>query len=658
MNQQGKENHTRRYLVIGGSASGASMIAKLRREDEFASITLVERTGYVATAYCGLAYGVGGIIADLDSLVPLGPDDLAIRFNADIRTNTEAVAIDREDRRVHTRDLVSGECEALPYDKLILATGAESFFPPIEGVELPGVFGLRNVYDMHQIIDWIEQRQCRRVAIVGGGFVGLEAAESLVHRGLKVAVLESGAHVLAKIDADIAGPLHHELEDHGVHLRLNARVHAIARDGDRLTVRTDGADVDCDLVLIATGTRPVTHLASEAGLALGETRGIATRPSMQTSDEHIYCIGDAAEVPCRVTGRPLLASLAAPLAHQASVAANHIAGRQAEYGGTLTTFVCKVFGKTVASTGVGERGLAQTGVAYEKVLLPSTDHVGFYPGAQKMVLKVLFEPSSGLLLGAQCVGGNGVDRRIDVIAAAIHAGMKIGDLSDLELAYAPPYGSPRDPVNLAGSIGRAMLNRHVHALYPDQVDDFITSGGQVIDLREPEEFDASTVAGAVNIPAADLRDRVAEIDRDRPVAVLCRIGSKATTCHRMLKQLGFDSYNIIGGHSSWWSYNHKPAGVAWERHAHDAAAVAAKPVAAAEAAGFDRVLDAVGLTCPGPIMLLKKEAKRVVSGERVLVRASDSAFLADFKSWCKRNGFEVLLAEKRDGIYEGGFSVK
>ena len=648
----------RHYVIVGGSASGASMVAKLRREDEFARITLVERTGYVATAYCGLPYGLGGIVPDVDALVPLSPEDIETRFNAVVLTNTEAIAIDREAMSVEVKDLFSGRVSNLSYDRLVLATGAENFVPALEGVDLPGVFGLRNVYDMHNILEWVEKRNSRSVAILGGGFIGLEAAEAFVHRGMKVALIETGTHVLGKTDGDIAAVLHHELDDHGVHLQLGARVRGIFPVDGRLTVKTDRADIPCDLVLMATGTRPVNALARQVGLQIGETGGIVTNRTMQTSDSNIYCVGDAAEVRCRVTDRPMLVSLASPLAHQASVAAHNIVGKPACYQGALATFVCKVFGKTVAATGASEKDLERQGIGYEKVILPSTDHVGFYPGAQKMLLKVLFEENTGLILGAQCVGGNGVDRRIDVISTAIHSHMTIGELSELELAYAPPYGAPRDPVNLAGSLGRAILTEHVHVLYPDQVDGFISSGGQVIDLREPEEFDANTIAGAINIPAAELRFRLAEIDRERPVAVLCRIGSKAMTCHRMLEQMGFDSYNVIGGHATWWSYNHKPAGVSWEVHAADAVAAEKLPVSVEAMEGFDRVVDATGLTCPGPIMLLKKEAKRAVPGERVLVRASDPGFLADFKSWCNRNGYDVLKAAKNQGVYEGGYASR
>jgi NADPH-dependent 2,4-dienoyl-CoA reductase/sulfur reductase-like enzyme/rhodanese-related sulfurtransferase/TusA-related sulfurtransferase len=630
-----------RLVIIGGSAGGASVATRTRRALETASITLFERTPYVASAYCGLPYHLSGTIARRETLLPTEAGELARRHALDVRTRHEVLAIDRTARTVTVRDLERDLRLVQPYDKLVLATGAATRLPAIPGLDQPGVFGLRNLPDLDRIMAWANTQPIRHATVVGGGFIGLELVENLVQRGYAVSLIEAGTQLMPALDREIARVALDRVLAHGVDVQLNNALVAITRTARLHAALANGETLDTDLVLVVPGVQPDHALARAAGLALGRRGGVRVDAQLRTSDEHIYALGDAIEASCALTGEPSWVPLAAPLNRQARVIAAQLAGENARYSGTLGTFVCKIFDLTVAATGLNEQRLRAGALPYEQVLIPTAHHVGFYPGAETIFLKLLFDPRDGRLLGAQAAGGAGVDKRIDVLATALAAGMTVHDLADLELAYAPPYGAPRDPVNLAGAVAAHARRGTVRGRHPGTL---ATTGRQeafVLDVRTREEHEFGAIPGAVNIPAETLRERLHEIPKDRPVLVSCQIGAKAHSVTRLLVQRGYDAYNLIGGYRAWRLFHEPPAAPVLLRRAPvDAAA----PAEAAE-------LDTRGLSCPGPIMRVRKQMERLDGGTLLRIHASDPSFPTDFRLWCKKTGHDIVEESGRPGDY-------
>lgn len=537
----------KKILIVGGVAGGASCATRCRRLDETAQIVILERGPHVSFANCGLPYYVGGIIEDEKKLLLAGEQLFRERFGIEVRTGHEAVAIDREAREVEVRELATGRVYREPYDALVLAPGAAPVRPPLPGINLPGIFALRSVPDSREIRAWIEERQVRGAVVVGGGFIGLEMAENLAGRGIAVRIVEMLDQVMPPLDPEVAQPVRERLESRGVAVTLGDGVAGFETNaGGRLVVKTQsGAAHEGDLVILAIGVRPETALARAAGLELGGRGGIRVDDRMRTGDPAIWAVGDAVEVGDAVTGQPALVPLAGPANRQGRVAADVICGRDSRFRGAQGTAVCGVFGLTVASTGASEKALKRAGVAdYEKIYLHPSQHVGYYPGAKPIHLKLIFRKSDGRILGAQAVGEAGVARRIDVIATAIQLGGTVYNLEEAELCYAPQYGGAKDPVNYAGMAAANVL-RGDHPL----ADWSRIGSGEalLLDVRDPGEFEEGHIPGAVNLPLNEVRARMGELPRDREIWTACGVGQRAYYAARILSQNGFAAKNLAGG---------------------------------------------------------------------------------------------------------------
>ena len=538
-----------KLVIVGGVAGGASAAARLRRLDEKAEIVLFERGEYVSFANCGLPYHLGGVIVEREKLLVMTPERFKGRLAVDLRLRHEAVSIDRAAHTVRVLKLVTGEEVTETYDKLLLATGSMPVRPPLPGLDDPDVMTLWTMSDMDAIKARAEG-DVRRAVVVGGGFIGLEAAENLRHRGVEVTLVELSPQVLpAAVDAEMATWLHSELAQNGVKLRLGAAVERFARDANgRLSVCLQGGEaLEADLVVLSVGVRPNTVLARDAGLALGERGGIVTDGAMRTSDPDIYAVGDAVQVTDPVLGLPAQIPLAGPANRQGRLVADVIAGLTVTpYRGTWGTSIVKVFGLTAASVGASEKSLRKAGVAYGKIYLHPFSHATYYPGAQVMHLKLLFT-HGGRLLGAQAVGGEGVDKRIDVLATALQAGLGVAELERLELAYAPPYGSAKDPVNFAGYVAGNVLSGKTVQVFADAVPE----DALLLDVREPSECASGMIPGAVAIPLGQLRRRLGELPRDRMIVAYCAVGVRGYLAERILRANGFTVGNLSGGMATW-----------------------------------------------------------------------------------------------------------
>jgi NADPH-dependent 2,4-dienoyl-CoA reductase/sulfur reductase-like enzyme/rhodanese-related sulfurtransferase len=542
-----------RIAIVGGVAGGASCAARARRLDEGARITVYERGPYVSFANCGLPYYVGGEIPERDSLLVSSPESLRQTLNIEVHTHTEVVAIDRHRREIEVRHTPTGRVRREGYDALVLATGAEPLRPPIPGLERPGHFTVRSIPDVDRILSWLVETRAERAVVVGGGYIGLEMAEQLRRRHLQVALVEALPQVMSPLDPEMAALLHQELRAHGVELYLGDAVAAFEEPGPGETSRAStvvlrsGRRLPADLVILGLGVRPDVALARQAGLELGVTGGIRVDAHLRTSDPHIWAVGDAIEVPHAVTGAPSLIPLAGPANRQGRIAADNILGRPSRYPGTLGTAILRLFTLTAACTGANEQALRQAGIPYQALHLHPKDHAGYFPGARTMALKILFHPTEGRLLGAQAVGPRGVDKRIDVLATALRARMTVDDLVDLELAYAPPFGSAKDPVNLAGMAAQNLRTGLVEAV---QWHD-LPREALLLDVRSPEEVARGAIPGAVHIPLPQLRQRLQELPAGREIVVYCASGQRSYYACRILLQHGFKARNLSGSYQTW-----------------------------------------------------------------------------------------------------------
>ena len=541
-----------KLLIVGGVAGGASAAARARRLSENAQIVLFERGPDVSFANCGLPYYVGGEIAERSKLLVATPERLRTRFKLDVRTRSSVEAIDRLRKTIRVRDLVSGREYQESYDKLILSPGAAPLRPAIPGCDLPGIFTLRNLQDVDRIQQQVSQG-VKQVVVVGGGFIGLEMVENFVKRGIATTVIEKNGQVLTPFDKEMTTPILETLAAQGVTVLLGQSAESFEQSAEGIVVRLkSGTRLTAQLVILGVGVRPENKLAVEAGLEVGPRGGIRVNEFLQTSDPDIYAVGDAIEVKDFVSGDPVQVPLAGPANRQGRIAADNVFGRSVKYRGTQGTAIVGVFDRTAAITGASEKALRRANRPYRKVYIHPVHHAGYYPGAEPMTLKILFHPETGKLWGAQAVGGAGVDKRIDVLAVAIQAGMTVFDLEEMELAYSPQYGAAKDPINMAGFVAGGLL-RGEHP----QVDvETILAGPAdqqplVVDVRTPQEFSAGHIAGAVNVPVDDLRSRLGEIPRDRKIAVCCQVGQRGYLATRVLRQKGFSASNIGGGYKTY-----------------------------------------------------------------------------------------------------------
>lgn len=534
-----------KVVIIGGVAGGASCAARLRRLDEKAEILMVDRGPYVSFANCGLPYHVGGVIEKESSLLVADEQMFRERFRIDVRTRCEATAISTENKTVVLKNVETGDVSTESYDKLVLSPGAAPIRPPLPGIDLPGIFTVRTVPDARDIRAWIGAKNAKRAVVVGGGFIGLEMAENLIHRGLDVTVVEMLDQVMPPLDPEIARLVEHHLEKNGVKLALGDGVAGFQKSGSgALEVLTkSGASHTADIVILAIGVRPETSLAKLAGLELGERGGIRVDEHMRTSDPDILAVGDAVETRDFVTGQWTLIPLAGPANRQGRIAADVIAGRDSRYRGTQGTAICGVFGLAVASTGASEKLLVRLGEKdFEKIYINPRSHAGYYPGAKMLSMKVIFRRSDGRLLGAQAAGEDGVDKRIDAIAMAIQMGGTVCDLEESELCYAPQFGGAKDPVNFAGMVAADVLRNDMPLSHWSSVD-----AGFLLDVRDPDEFSGGHAPGALNIPLNELRARLGELPGDREILVYCHSGQRAYYATRILMQNGFAAKNVSGG---------------------------------------------------------------------------------------------------------------
>ncbi len=634
-----------KYLIIGGVAGGATVAARLRRRDEQAVIILIERGQYVSYANCGLPYYVGGTITGRDKLFVQTAQGFRERFRVDIRTEQEVVAIDREARRVTVRRLDSGETYTEDYDRLVLSPGAEPLRPRIPGIGHPRIFTLRNVPDTDALKAAATDAAARSAVVVGGGFIGLEMAENLRHAGLAVHLVEAADQVMGPLDFSMAAMVHSHLTDHGVALHLKNGVASFGDESGKVAVNlSDGTRLTADFVVLSIGVRPETRLAREAGLELGTTGGIRVNEFMQTSDEAIYALGDAAEVTHLVTGRPALIPLAGPANKQGRIVADNLVdGNRHRYRGSAGTSVAQVFDLTVATAGANAKLLRREGIPYVSSWTHGTSHAGYYPGAQPFSLKILFSPADGRLLGAQAVGYAGVDKRMEMLAQVVQRGGTVYDLMELEHAYAPPYASAKDPVNMAGFVADNILSGRVRVV--TWRDALLRDEKAVrLDVRTPEEYALGTIPGFRNLPLDDLRGHLDELPRDRTIVVTCAVGLRGYLAARILMQSGFtDVVNLSGGYRTW----------------HAATQPVVLPAACPpgprkpEERGADAVLvDACGLMCPGPILQLKKHYAALPAGGALRVKATDPAFGRDVEAWCRMTGAELAGVDRAGGTVE------
>lgn len=553
-----------RLVVVGGVAGGASAAARARRLCEHCEIVVLERGPHVSFANCGLPYFVGGEIAEPDSLLLQTPTSLRDRFNLDVRVHSEVLAIDRNRREVRVRDLAGGREYALAFDSLILSTGAAPLRPPIPGIDREGHFTVRNIPDVDRIQAWIRARSARRAVVVGGGYIGLEMAEQLRRRNLEVTVVEAAPQVMAPLDPEMAAWLHAELAANGVGLTLGDPVKAFEapESGESaaasVVVLGSGRRLPADLVVLGLGVRPETRLAREAGLELGSLGGIRVDDHLRTQDPHIYAVGDAIEVRDRVTGSWAVIPLAGPANRQGRIAADNVFGGDSRYEGTWGTAILRLFGLAAGCTGANERSLRRAGIPFEALHLHPGSHAGYFPGAEPIALKILFAPDSGRLLGAQAVGRDGVDKRIDVLATALKAGLSVHDLAELELAYAPPFGSAKDPVNMAGMAAQNVLAGRVRLAQWHETEDFDPATTLILDVRRGDEWERGVIPGSVHIPLDTLRRRLGELPKDREIVVHCQSGQRSYFACRILAQHGFRVRNLTGSYRTWKTATRPP----------------------------------------------------------------------------------------------------
>lgn len=539
-----------KVVIVGGVAGGASAAARLRRLDEQAEIIVFERTGFVSYANCGLPYYIGGVIEEESALTLQSPKGFWDRFHITVKTSHEVSAIHPEEHTVEVHNLETGEHFIETYDKLILSPGAHPIRPELPGIDSKRLFCLRTVEDTLRIHSYVQEHKPASAVVVGGGYIGIEAAENLCELGLEVTLLQRPKQLMNNLDFDMATFVHMKMRDSGINLHLDANVTGFQEvDGRIVTNIAEGNPITADMVLLAIGVMPESHLAKEAGLQLGMKGAIAVNDRMETSAPDVYAVGDAVQVKHQVTGEDTVISLAGPANKQGRIVADVIAGLNSRYKGSLGSSVIKVFDLTVANTGLSEKAASAAGYQYESVVLSPGSHAGYYPGATPMTMKVVFERETLRLLGAQIVGGEGVDKRIDVLATAIQAGIRADQLKDLDLAYAPPYSSAKDPVNMAGFMIENLATGIVKQWHWDQEPSLPRDGSvQLLDVRTVGEYERGHIEGFTNIPVDNLRDNLGELDPSKPVYVICQSGVRSYIASRILTQRGFDCFNFSGGY--------------------------------------------------------------------------------------------------------------
>jgi len=645
-----------KYLIIGGVAGGATTAARLRRIDEDAEIILFERGAYISYANCGLPYYIGGTIAEREDLFVQTPESFYNRFQVEVRINSEVLSINRKEKSIEVQDRTSGRTYTESYDKLVLSPGAEPVKPPIPGIDSEGIFTLRSVPDTDRIHEYIKEKRPERAVIVGAGFIGLEMAENLHKRGIFVTIVEMAEQVMNILDYEMAAEVHQHLKLKKVEFYLEDAVSAFKPDRDKkLSIHLrSGKVLPADMVILSIGVKPDTSLAQKAGLEIGESGGIKVDSHLLTSDRDIYALGDAIEFPNPISGQSMKIPLAGPANKQGRIVADNIVeGNTRTYKGTIGTGIAKVFDITVASTGLPEKVLKRIGMPHSSVITHSGSHAGYYPGAIPMSIKILFNPENGRLLGGQAVGYEGVDKRIDLIASLIGMGGSVSDLAEIEHAYAPPFSSAKDPVNISGMVAENVItgtSRQIswtEVFNPEKKKELF-----LLDVRTEEEHALGSIESAVNIPVDDLRRRIGELPRDRKIVLFCSVGLRAYVAERILRQRGFSNVaNLSGGYKTY--------SISAQKQSNE-------DIFSGDFIGKDdqiyqgvpkkreniqiKRIDASGMQCPGPIMRLKKEIENLDSGDRLIQTATDPGFARDVESWCRMTGNSLLSVNHEGGV--------
>lgn len=637
-----------KVIIIGGVAGGATTAARIRRADENAEIILLEKGAYISYANCGLPYYIGGVIREREKLFVQTPESFGQRFRIDVRTESEVLAIDKEKKCV----TVSGKNQASYeecYDRLVISTGATAIRPPLPGIDLEGIFTLRNVADTDRIKAYVEQHSPRRAVVIGGGFIGLEMAENLHHRQMHVSIVEMGNQVMGPIDFSMASLVHQQLMSQGVNLYLEQAVTSFERIGSGIKVSfQNGESIEADIVILSIGVRPETTLAKGAGLTIGAAGGIAVNEFLQSSDESIYAIGDAIEFRHPITGQPWLNYLAGPANRQGRIVADNLLGAKIAYEGSIGTSIAQVFDLTVASTGLPAKRLIQAGIPYVSSTTHSNSHAGYYPGARQMSIKITFDPTSGKLYGGQIVGYHGVDKRIDELALVIKQGGTIHDLMRLEHAYAPPYSSAKDPVAIAGYVAENIISGKMKALYWRTLRDSSSDQCYLLDVRTKEEFALGSLPHANNIPLDELRERMDEVPRDRPIYLFCAVGLRGYLAYRILVQQGYENVSNLSGGLKLYQAATMPISRSEQRDSP--AKTAHSPATETSRSSGQPVIhvDACGLQCPGPILKLKKAMDQLNVGEQIEITSTDPGFARDAAAWCNSTG-NLLISQEAAG---------
>jgi len=641
---------SKKIVIVGGVAGGASAAARARRLSEEAEIILLERGPDISFANCGLPYHISGTIPDRESLLVTTPEIMTSKYNFDVRTLSEVVSIDRKKKEVLIKNLTTAEETTESYDNLILSPGAVPMRPPIPGIDNPNVLSLRNLPDMDLIKDRIADKE--NVAVIGGGFIGLEVAEALRERGLKTTLIELAPQVMGPADPEMTCPLNQELRLFGVELKLKTSVTEFKESDDGVTlVLSDGSSLTVDVTILAIGVKPETTLAVDAGLEIGVTGGIKVDASMKTSDDSIYALGDAVEVTDFVTGAPALIPLAGPANRQGRIVADNIFGRKSVYKNTQGTSICKVFNMAIGMIGLSEKMARRTNTPYEKIYLHPSSHAGYYPGAHPVSFKLIFNPKTGKILGAQAVGADGVDKRMDVLAVAIRSGLTVEDLSEMELSYAPPFGSAKDIVNYAGFVAGNVISGDDRIFHTEEALN-PADNQKLIDVRNEDEVAMGTIRGAKNIPLEKIRENLDQFAAGKEYLIFCQAGLRGYLACRILRQNGVDCRNLTGGYKSYMMATGQQIETVPEAEiaTSDTGEFGYEPPAEPMPPVLD--VDACGSQCPGPIMKLKTSLESIQNGEALSITSTDPGFVGDIPAWCNSTGNRLDSVEAIKG---GGY---
>ena len=637
---------SKKIIIVGGVAGGASTAARLRRLDEHANIIMFEKGEYISFANCGLPYHIGGTISEREKLIVTSVESMSNKFNIDIRNFSEVVKIDKKNKTVTVKNHKTNEIYEENYDNLVLSPGASPIKPPISGInDCDNLFILRNIPDTDKIKNFINENKPKHVTVVGGGFIGLEMLENLYDLGLNLTLVEASEQVMAPLDIEMVSIIHEHIVDKGIQVILKDGVNSFENNGKKI-VLASGKEINTDMIILSIGVKPETNIAKECGLKLNQRGAIVVDKHMKTSDNNIYALGDAVEIMDFVNKKPTMIPLAWPANRQGRIVADNICGKKSEYKGSLGSSVAKVFDYTVATTGNNEKTLKKLGINYEVIHIHPSSSASYYPGAFPISYKMTFDPKDGKIFGAQGVGINGVEKRIDIIATAIKGNLNIYDLQDVEVCYAPPYNSAKDPVNMLGYYAENIIEKNVNVIQWYEVDKLDNNNSIIIDIREEFELATGVMENSINIPLTVLRHRLNEIPKNKMIYVTCQVGLRGYIACRILSQNGFDCANIDGGIKTYLAVKKAEKALNNQNISkNNGGKEMSKNDFNKESVDAHVTLDACGLQCPGPIRRVFEEINKMEENQILEVKASDPGFTKDIDSWCDKTGNTLLKSE-------------